>query len=113
MEFAKDGNLEKYLFKCPPDSWEVIYYWALCAAVSLDIIHRAGVAHRDLHPGNLVFHGARSRGPQVIDVGLSCAIERCAGEDVVYGRLDYLPPESFDGKPSTQRSDIYCFGTLM
>ena len=51
----------------------------------------------------------------LIDVGLSRAVEDAQFTEGAYGRLEYLPPESFKDKKGTytQKSDIYCLGTLL
>src|SRR5947209_2088193 len=67
-----------------------------------------GFTHSDLHPGNVVFD--KKYITFLIDVALSRAAESTQSEDIVYGRLEYLPPESFKKGRYTQKSDIYCLG---
>ncbi|RUO95879.1 kinase-like domain-containing protein [Jimgerdemannia flammicorona] len=108
-ERANDGSLDDHMFDIPDYRWETIIRCIHEIADSLAEIHRAGIIHRNLHPGNVVMH----RGvPYLIDTGLAAHVVRSKGKQGVYGRLAYLPPEVFEGKPYTQSSDVYCLGTI-
>ena len=104
------GTLEKRPSDCDGD-WYTVLTYAILLARRLVNLHEMGIEHRDLHPGNVVFH--ISHGVFLIDVGLSQAIENTYSNNGVYGRLAYFPPEIFLGKQYTQKSDIYCLGTLI
>lgn len=115
MEYAPGGNLEKYLTKFPPDSWLRIWQIATGIARRLQVIHQLNLIHNDLHPGNIVFNADNvSADPLIIDVGITNTVEHFLGGHHVgaYGRFQYLPPEAFKKMPCTQKSDIYCLGTL-
>ncbi|RUS17257.1 kinase-like domain-containing protein, partial [Endogone sp. FLAS-F59071] len=72
-----------------------------------------GIAHGDLHPGNVLFHHADI--PFVVDVAWGDATARLHNDPGVYGSLAYLPPELFRNprRPYTRQSDVYCLGILL
>jgi len=112
MHYADDGTLEKR--PCEPnDNWYIALAYATKLSSRLAHLHDMGFSHSDLHPGNVVFD--KKSTTFLIDVGLSRAVEDAQSTDGVYGRLEYLPPESFKDKKGayTQKSDIYCLGTLL
>ncbi|RUS14562.1 kinase-like domain-containing protein [Endogone sp. FLAS-F59071] len=110
MEFASGGNLDDFLLNSPPESWELVVYLAKRITSNLRCIQDIGLLHQDLHPGNIVFDNGT---PRIIDVGLSRIIEVEEQNDSVYGRKAYLPPEYFVGGQYTQKSEIYCLGTIL
>ncbi|RUS16532.1 kinase-like domain-containing protein [Endogone sp. FLAS-F59071] len=94
--------------------WENVHGMAKQLAHKLAHMHKLGILHYDLHPGNVVIH--RSRPCDVlciIDIGLGAVIEKSQQSQGAYGRPKYLPPESFRNKPYTTASDVYCLGTLI
>ena len=111
MQFADDGTLE--MRPCESnDTWYFALSYATKLSSRLAHLHEMGFSHSDLHPGNVVFD--KKYTTFLIDVGLSRAAEDSQPKDSVYGRLAYLPPESFENKKRyTQKSDIYCLGTLL
>ncbi|RUP47419.1 kinase-like domain-containing protein, partial [Jimgerdemannia flammicorona] len=119
MDYAEEGSLEKRCMNNPPAThWGEIFDMARDMADRLYLLHRYGLVHKDLHPGNVVFrtrtYAARTGlFARLIDVGLSSVVESSQGDDGIYGRLPYLPIEVFDRQPYTSASDVYCFGTLM
>ncbi|RUP49703.1 hypothetical protein BC936DRAFT_141760, partial [Jimgerdemannia flammicorona] len=113
MELASSGSLETLLRDNPPQDWSTITRHALNIAKALSMIHKLGLVHNDLHPGNVVFDHI-SDTPFIIDIGLGHAMGRSHDDPHgCYGRFEYLPPEVFREEECTQKSDVYCFGTLM
>ncbi|RUS22832.1 hypothetical protein BC937DRAFT_86469 [Endogone sp. FLAS-F59071] len=110
MQFADTGTLENK--PCDPDSdWYTTLTYATQLASRLASLHEMGFNHEDLHPGNVVFH--KSLATLMIDVGLSRGVTEAHSEEGVYGRIGYLPPESFENCQYTQKSDVFCLGTLL
>lgn len=94
--------------------WKNVHAMAKQLAHKITHMHKLGILHYDLHPGNVVIH--RSRPCDVlciIDIGLGAVIEKSQQSQGAYGRLKYLPPESFRKEPYTTASDVYCLGTLI
>jgi serine/threonine protein kinase len=77
----------------------------------LDYAHRAGVVHRDVKPGNLLF--AREMGAtKLADFGIAKAAEQTRITQVgsVLGTAAYLSPEQARGEEAGPASDIYSLG---
>ncbi|WP_304523791.1 serine/threonine protein kinase [Actinoplanes sp. DH11] len=89
---------------------------AVGVATALTAIHGAGVIHRDLKPGNVLF--ARG-GIKVIDFGIARAFEATSQHtrtDQMVGTVAYMAPERFDpidGRPVTAAADIFAWGAVV
>ncbi len=77
----------------------------LCSAV--ETVHRAGVVHRDIKPGN-IFIGVTPEHPLLADFGISSTIDgertRTQTMAVTFG---YTAPEVLDDERPTPASDLY------
>ncbi|RSM80699.1 serine/threonine protein kinase [Kibdelosporangium aridum] len=67
---------------------------------ALAYAHSQGVAHRDIHPGNILL--GPSMEPYLTDVGI-------AGSTTV----SYVAPEQANGEQPTMASDVYSFGLVL
>ena len=117
MELCR-GTLRERLLAGPPPPDEALALAAeLCA--TLAAVHRAGVLHRDLKPGNLLFRPAALDGePDELvlgDFGLAHLVAAApdGGErDAPAGTLGYLAPEALRGAHSPA-SDVYAAGVIL
>jgi eukaryotic-like serine/threonine-protein kinase len=81
------------------------------ACHGLDYAHRAGVVHRDVKPGNLLY--AKEMGTtKLADFGIAKAAEQTRITQVgsVLGTAAYLSPEQARGEEAGPPSDIYSLG---
>jgi eukaryotic-like serine/threonine-protein kinase len=81
------------------------------ACHGLDYAHRAGVVHRDVKPGNLLFAEEMAT-TKLADFGIAKAAEQTRITQVgsVLGTAAYLSPEQARGEEAGPPSDIYSLG---
>ncbi|MGW9440590.1 protein kinase domain-containing protein [Streptomyces sp. NPDC055607] len=82
-------------------------------ARALADLHRAGVLHRDLKPGNVMLS---VDGPRLIDFGIarSSAATTMTATGVMVGTPSFMSPEHVAGaRRVTAASDVFCLGSLL
>jgi serine/threonine protein kinase len=81
-------------------------------ALGLEALHGAGIVHRDVKPGNVLF--AADGSAKLTDFGLAKgrAYTVLTKPGQVIGTLDYLAPELIRGEPATPQSDLYALGCV-
>lgn len=79
-------------------------------ARGLAAAHEAGVAHRDIKPGNVLL---TSEGQvKVMDFGIARAVnDESSGK--IFGTAAYVSPEQARGKRGDARSDVYALGCVL
>ena len=116
MPYAKGGSLEQKLLRGRRFSLDDTIATAEPIAEALDYAHEQNVVHRDIKPGNILFHDGRAI---LCDFGIARAIRQAGGElltsiGVRIGTPTYMSPEQalavqeIDG-----RSDIYSLACVV
>jgi len=112
MEYFRAGDLRRRMRSQLPVR-EALRI-ALEIARALDGIHRAGVLHRDLKPGNVMMRDDGTLA--LIDFGLAkdaaLAME-VTDHGVIFGTPHYMSPEQGHGEPTDARSDLYSLGVVL
>ncbi len=112
MEYVDGVTLQEYVTGDRVlTSSQIIDVMYQCAK-GLDYVHRQGVIHRDLKPGNIML----SRDGEVKIMDFSIAHFDIGGDNEipVLGSPMYLPPEQLtDEKRLVEQSDIYSLGAVM
>ncbi|MGI5145017.1 protein kinase domain-containing protein [Plantactinospora sp. CA-294935] len=81
-------------------------------AEALADIHRVGLTHRDLKPGNVML---TADGPRVIDFGIARPEDATAITQVgsIIGTPGFMSPEQVSGGVTEPRSDIFSLGAVL
>ncbi|WP_406735571.1 serine/threonine protein kinase [Streptomyces sp. NBC_01108] len=85
---------------------------ALGLSFGLVSIHKAGLVHRDLKPGNVLL---TADGPKIIDFGLAYAADfsHATHSGAVLGAPGYFSPEQVQGRPVSAASDVFALGAVL
>lgn len=121
LEYVDGQTLAARLTRGPLPMAEIVPLAVeICRA--LTVAHRAGIAHRDLKPGNVML--TRS-GVKLLDFGLAKEVGgRADGGDhstaalltregMLIGTPAYLAPEQLQGREADARSDIFALGAVL
>jgi serine/threonine protein kinase len=90
-----------------------IFDFAIHVARGLEALHRVGLVHANLHPGNLIID---SRGkPRIVDPAdaLTLFLQSDGFASSNATPYLYLSPEQLKGKPASRRSDLFCLGVIV
>lgn len=83
-------------------------------ASALDVAHAAGIVHRDVKPGNVIWNAS---GALVLtDFGIASHIltgQHPRQNGGIFGTPYYLSPEQAQGFPASQACDIYALGVVI
>ncbi len=119
MEFINGETLEQMTRRGAMDQedWEKIAQESL---EGLAAAHAAGMVHRDIKPGNMMFHWLTNGDYQIklLDFGLANQGMRPEQQDLtesgtVAGSVHFMAPEQFQRHPLDVRTDLYSMGAVL
>ncbi len=83
----------------------------------LDIVHAAGLIHRDVKPGNILLErGAVPVHSRLTDFGLARRVDSTSGLTKTghwIGTVDYAAPEQIQAADTDARADVYALGCVL
>ena len=106
MELLEGENLDRRLEQGPMDEAEGVALGRAMAGALVEV-HRMGLVHRDIKPGNIM--QTRNGGFKLIDFGL---VSGAAAAEAMVGTLHYAPPEQMGvlKREVGPASDLYALG---
>ena len=111
MEYLAGGRLSDRLGSALPPATVIETLAQIGGA--LDAVHGAGILHRDLKPGNIMFREDSS--VALIDFGLAKQMQletALTGAGQIFGTPYYMSPEQGHGEATDERADLYSLGCV-
>ncbi|TFZ02230.1 bifunctional protein-serine/threonine kinase/phosphatase [Ramlibacter henchirensis] len=110
------ATLEQALARKRTFSVEQVVQGGIAVARALGRLHRQGVVHRDIKPGNL--HLGDDGAWRVLDLGVAISGQESAVERSLHaGTPSYMNPEQWDpgegGRAATPGSDLFALGVTL
>jgi len=113
MEYVPGGSLYDLLQAQVRLPIQRVLEIALDLADALTRAHHLGIIHRDLKPANVLL--ANDGTPKLTDFGIARVTDspRLTQTGVLIGTINYLSPESCEGKTIDERGDIWSLGVML
>jgi len=110
MEYVEGKTLDELLGGegTPPNMGQLVLIFIQVAS-ALVLMHRRGVYHGDLKPGNIML--TKDGKVKLIDLGTAWIKGR--DKNRIQGTPQYIAPETLEEKVVDDRTDIYNFGATM
>lgn len=120
MEYLQGHSLAQALAGHRRMSWPEVAAITRRICETLAVVHRRGIVHRDVKPGNCFLeHGAlAAEHVRLLDFGVAKLTEDGGGEPltspgVLVGTAEYMAPEQLRGERVDARTDVYALGITM
>lgn len=112
MLLCENGSLSDRIQRDGPQPWPVVLDLGIRMCGALQTAHDAGILHRDLKPGNILFDSYDV--PRLADFGQARHADHSLTRtgDVV-ATPGFAAPEVLTGSPATPRSDVYSLGVTL
>lgn len=115
MELIEGMNIEEYVTINGPIPWEEAAKYMITLLNTLQDVHRHGIIHRDIKPGNIMIRN--NGGICLLDFGVAKELTPAGNGGTEYGTVigtnGYMSPEQAEGMSIDQRSDIYALGCVL
>ncbi|MET8774934.1 protein kinase [Nocardia sp. NPDC004654] len=112
MPYYRRGSLEARIRRHGPLPLADVLRLGVKMAGALETAHRAGILHRDIKPGNILYSDYGE--PALTDFGIAYvtgAFETAAG--TFAGSPAFTAPEILGGDPPSEASDVYGLGSTL
>ncbi len=112
-EFVRGISLKERIRRVAPFTLSVAVDIALAVAEGLESAHRAGIAHGDLRPHNIIV--SQEGLIKITDFGLLPALQASPLAQTAWltRAAPYLPPEVSEGWQVTPAADVYALGVIL
>jgi serine/threonine protein kinase len=111
MELVSGGSLDAMMEKQRRIPEAQVLDMAVQVAAGLKAAQQAGLVHRDIKPGNILFSDPKTA--KVVDFGLAVFEQHNVAAGEVWGTPYYMPPERLQGQVEDFRADIYALGATL
>jgi len=113
MELVEGRNLQDELSSGRRFGWREVVRIGVAVSQALKHAHDRGIIHRDLKPANLLIDAEDH--VKLTDFGIAklYGASNVTVEGGVLGTADYMAPEQAEGKPVTNRCDLYSLGSVL
>ncbi|MEI6714868.1 MAG: serine/threonine-protein kinase [Verrucomicrobiota bacterium] len=112
MELVDHGSLDSWMSRSGRVPETALLQIAIQVAEGLQAAYRAGLIHRDIKPGNILF--AENQLAKIVDFGLALhSSENTKSTGEIWGTPDYIAPEALAAKHEDFRSDMYALGATL
>jgi serine/threonine-protein kinase len=113
MELVRGASLESELRAGRRFEWREVTRIGVQMCRALRLAHDHGVIHRDIKPANLLL--TETGDVKLSDFGIAKLFGNTGMTSTggVIGTAEYMPPEQVDGRPATNRSDLYSLGGVL
>jgi serine/threonine protein kinase/nucleoside phosphorylase/outer membrane protein assembly factor BamD (BamD/ComL family) len=110
LEYAEKGTLAGFIKKEGPLPIILAIDLAIALCHALTAVHRQGIFHRDIKPGNILLVASEDTIiPKLSDFGLASGSQ----SDRPISTPQYTSPEQLDGGLGDTRSDVYSLGAVL
>ncbi|MEU3310222.1 protein kinase domain-containing protein [Nocardiopsis sp. NPDC055551] len=112
FDYVPGRDLRRHVREFGPLPADMLRTFALGTAEGLAALHAAGIAHRDIKPGNVIL---APDGPKIVDFGIAIEIGTDPGQDASasYGTPGWTAPERYAGAVADPAADVFAWGGLV